>query len=104
MTKKPRKIPDKKLRELLIKAIEKDEYFYCEHALEQMEKRKISLPLALKALEAGYREKPKDNIDQITGEWRYAIKYCDDELKAPIRQIITFNKTLNIITIMWVEK
>ena len=104
MIKRQKKIPDEQLKELVRKAIETDQYEFSLHALERMNEREINVPLVIKTLLFGTRVKSKDRIDEITGDWRYAFQYNNEEIKQPIIAIVKMVKKLFIITIMWDQR
>jgi hypothetical protein len=70
------------------------------HALERIDKRKISFQDVLFVLETGRREEAKDSYDEAFQNWKYAIrgKTLED---VDIRAIITINEdNIVIITVV----
>jgi hypothetical protein len=70
------------------------------HALERIDKRKVSFQDVLFVLETGRREEAKDSYDEAFQNWKYAIrgKTLED---VDIRVIITINEeNVVIITVV----
>lgn len=67
------------------------------HAIERIDKRRVSFQDVLFVLETGYREEVKDSYDEAFQNWKYAIRGKTLE-KDDIRVIITISED-NIIII-----
>lgn len=99
---KPEKLPN--LFETIKECIDKGNYILTTHALDNQDKRDITLPAVLYVLKNGRHEKQKTTFDAVNNSWKYAIraKTLND---LDIRIIVSFNEDkMIIITVMLVGK
>lgn len=107
--KKPEKKSDTKLFELIEKSIKNVEYVFLPHAKTRLAGRIILEPVVLDILEGKLgrkrkRNKKKDSFKEGYKDWNYCIEGVDPDNKK-IRIILSFDeKTMPIITVMWVGK
>lgn len=98
MSRKPAKLSN--LCEKIKTALDTRKYRQSLHALQRMDKRKVTFLDILYVLENGYREESKDAYDDAFHKWKYAIRGRTLE-NVSIRVIITFDDDdLLIITVI----
>ncbi|MBS0623011.1 MAG: DUF4258 domain-containing protein [Verrucomicrobia bacterium] len=92
-----RPLKDAEIAAKIKNCLENRRYKQSLHAMERIDKRKVSFQDVLFVLETGHREEAKDSYDETFQNWKYSIKGKTLE-NVNIRVIITLNEE-NIIVI-----
>ena len=93
--KKPPKIDN--LCEKIRDCLKHHRYRQSRHAMERVDKRRVTFLAVLYVLETGYREEAKDSYEEVFQNWKYSMRGKTEE-DVNLRVIITIDKE-NIIII-----
>ena len=87
-----------------IRAMESGNLRMTFHATERMKERNILLSDLEEAIFNGRREEYKDEFNSRTGNWKYAIRGCNDDEDKELRIIVAFKDPLTmVITVIDLE-
>ena len=67
------------------------------HVLKRMQERKILLSDIHEAIFSARREEHKDEYDDVSGDWKYAIRGMNDDGNKDIRLIVVFKDPTTIV-------